>query len=125
MATFTTGDLSSGGTPWYLPPEYVESAEHRGASADIWALGVTMLYVLGNIRLPEETVEGWLIRDVADKGKAARGKMEAWLHSVAVKKQGLDCADKVQGLVHRMLEKEPEDRVRAEQVSAAFDNDSR
>lgn len=56
MATFTTGDTSSGGTPWCLPPEFVDSYKNRGAPGDIWALGMTMLYVLGKIGLPEKTV---------------------------------------------------------------------
>ena len=50
--------------------------------------------------------------------------MIAWLGSLAVKKQKLDCVDRVQGLVGRMLENEPKSRVQAEQVSAAFDSDS-
>ncbi|KAL2173947.1 kinase-like domain-containing protein [Thermothelomyces heterothallicus CBS 202.75] len=124
MATSTTGDPSSGGTPWYLPPEFVKSPKNRGALGDIWALGVTLLYVLGKIGLPEKTVEPWRIYDVADKQKEASGKMKAWLQFVAVKRQGLDCKDRVQGLVYRMLEGEPESRVRAKQVSATFEDDS-
>jgi serine/threonine protein kinase len=123
MAT-TTGDLANGGTPWYLPPEFVDSPNNRGALGDIWALGVTLLYVLGKIGLPEKTIEPWLLYEVANKKKEATGKMEAWLRSVDVKRQGLDCADRIQGLVHQMLEKKPGSRVRAEQVSAAFDGDS-
>ena len=84
-----------------------------------------MLYVLGKIRLPKKTVGSWLIREVADEDKLARGKMQAWVDSVAVKRRGLDYADRVQGLVHWMLEEQPKSRVRAEQISAAFDNDSR
>lgn len=117
MATSTTGDPSSGGTPWYLPPEFVLSSRNRGIQGDMWALGVTLLYVLGKIRLPEKTVQPWRIYEVADRTKEARRKMEDWLHSVAVEGQGLDCTDQVQGLVYEMLEKEPTSRLRPEQVS--------
>ena len=125
MATSGTGDLARGGTPWYLPPEFVESPRNRGALGDVWGLGVTLLYVLRKIGLPEKTVEAWLMYEVADKRKKeARAKMVTWLDSVAVNRQKLDCADRVQELVYRMLENEPESRVRAGQVSAAFDSDS-
>ncbi|KAL2022531.1 hypothetical protein VTK56DRAFT_5138 [Thermocarpiscus australiensis] len=107
MATSTTGHPSSGGTPWYLPPEFVKSPKNRGTLGDIWALGVTLLYVLGKIGLPEKTVEPWRMYDVADKHKEARGEMKAWLHFVAVKRQGLDCADRVQGLPLRQLVSNP------------------
>jgi serine/threonine protein kinase len=125
MATSTTADASSGGTPWYLPPEFVRSPKNRGTLGDVWALGVTLLYVLGKIGLPERTVEPWQIHEVADKHKEASGKMQAWLDSVAVKRQGLDCGDRVEGLTHQMLEERPELRVRAAQVSAAFEKESR
>ena len=42
----------NGGTPWYVPPEWAVRGE-RGITSDIWALGVTMLYAFGYIRLPE------------------------------------------------------------------------
>ncbi|KAL2258532.1 hypothetical protein VTK26DRAFT_8129 [Humicola hyalothermophila] len=121
MATSTTGDPSSGGTPWYLPPEFIKSPKNRGSLGDIWALGVTLLYVIGKINVPEKTAEPWRIYDVAEEHEEAIRKMRAWLHFVAVQRQGLDCADRLQGLVHRMLEVEPVSRVRAEQVSAALE----
>lgn len=120
MATSGTGDLARGGTLWYLPPEFVESPGNRSALGDVWGLGVTLLYVLGKICLLEKTVEAWLMHEVVDEKKEARTKMVAWLDSVAVKRQQLDCADRVQELVHQMLKNEPESRVRAEQISAAF-----
>jgi hypothetical protein len=59
-----------------------------------------------------------------DEGEKARGKMEASLRSVDVKRQGLDCAERVKGFVHRMLERAAESRVREEEVLAAFGDDS-
>ena len=41
----------SGGTPSYIPPEYIPNGK-LGRPADVWALGITMLFVLGLIPLP-------------------------------------------------------------------------
>ncbi|KAK3897293.1 kinase-like domain-containing protein [Staphylotrichum tortipilum] len=126
IATSATDGLARGGMPWYLPPEFVNSPKNRGAPGDVWGLGTTLLYVLGKIGLPEKTVGVWLMHEVADRRKKeAREKMFNWLDSVAVKRQELDCnMDRAQGLVYRMLENEPESRIRAEQVSAALNNAS-
>ncbi|KAK8115611.1 hypothetical protein PG984_012113 [Apiospora sp. TS-2023a] len=45
-----------GGTPWYLPPESLVSS--RGETADIWALGVVLLYLMGCIPLPSQLAAG-------------------------------------------------------------------
>ena len=82
MARFTNGDQSSGGTPWYLPPEFAISQKNRGAPGDVWALGVTMLYVLRKVGLPERAVGSWRIHAVADKNREARRQMTAWINSV-------------------------------------------
>jgi len=66
-----------GGTPDYIPPEYVDSGE-RGRPADVWALGITMLFVLGFVPLPNGD---WMIGDVRKK-TAAQEKMLAWLKQV-------------------------------------------
>lgn len=53
--------VPTGGTSWYVPPEF-RSSQTRGAAGDMWALGVTMLYVLRKTRLPETVGIGWRIR---------------------------------------------------------------
>ena len=118
MATSTVAaaGTASGGTPWYLPPKFLNSPKNRGAGGDVWALGVTMLYVLGRIGLPEKTVEHWRIHDVADRRGEARRAMTTWIRSVAGASQLLDGEDRVQRLVRRMLERGVDTRVRAEQV---------
>lgn len=42
-----------GGSPWYMPPEWLYKNVH-GLPGDIWALGITMLYVLGKIERLEK-----------------------------------------------------------------------
>ena len=54
------------------------------------------------------------MRDVTDGHVEASRKMESWLHSVALTRQELDCANSVEELVHRMLEGARKPRVRAE-----------
>ena len=52
LAVRTSSDIPSGGTPWYIPPEYMYQRK-RGTAGDMYALGVTMLYVLKKTPLPE------------------------------------------------------------------------
>ena len=42
----------NGGTRWYIPAEHISTGQ-RGKSGDIWAFGVSILFVLGHIPLPE------------------------------------------------------------------------
>lgn len=53
LSTQTIGTSSNGGTIYYLPPEYRDHG-HRGQPGDIWAFGVTILYVYGMVRIPEQ-----------------------------------------------------------------------
>lgn len=94
----------------------------RGAPGDVWALGVTMLYVLGRIHLPERTVQGWRISEARDNKSQAFRQMLAWLESVTRVRAELDRADRFEGLVHRMLEWAPESRVQAGQASALLES---
>jgi serine/threonine protein kinase len=120
MAQFTHDQTSRGGTPWYMPPEFATSAR-RGAPGDVWALGVTMLYVLGKTGLPERMVAPWQIAEVRDKTGQAYRQMMAWVDSVAGIRERLDREDAVEGLVCQMLEEAPNSRVRAERASALIE----
>ncbi|KAL7966050.1 kinase-like domain-containing protein [Trichoderma sp. SZMC 28014] len=55
------GQDPGGGTPWYFPPlnETHGKLEKRGFSGDVWALGVTMLYLLRKIEWPERSAITW------------------------------------------------------------------
>lgn len=53
----------TGGSPWYLPPEFMRDWRSRGPPCDVWALGVVSLWLLGHIPLPEKS-PNWLIVDL-------------------------------------------------------------
>ncbi|KAK4238423.1 kinase-like domain-containing protein [Achaetomium macrosporum] len=95
--------------------------EMARALGDVWAFGITMLYVLGKMGLPERAVGSWRIRDVADERSHAYRRMMTWVDSVTLVRGRLNRADRIEGLVHRMLEWTPESRVRARQASAILE----
>ncbi|KAL8410581.1 hypothetical protein RB596_000312 [Gaeumannomyces avenae] len=66
LATLDGSLTSTGGTPWYVPREYMDYSR-RAAPADVWALGVVVAYLLGHMPLPdsERQVKSWLIRNIA------------------------------------------------------------
>lgn len=73
----------AGGSPWYIPPEYVIRGT-RGPPGDVFALGVVLLFVLRKIPLPELHRDNWQIADVRKvEGKnTARDAMNQWLEIV-------------------------------------------
>lgn len=52
----------SGGTPWYVPPEFIESKRCR-MPGNVWALGVVGLFLLGRLLMSGAKKEHkiWLI----------------------------------------------------------------
>ena len=66
-----------GGSPNYIPPEYLNAGE-RGRPADVWAFGITMLFVLGLMPLPKGD---WKIADVREETDAQK-KMRDWVKQV-------------------------------------------
>ncbi|KAJ8131068.1 hypothetical protein O1611_g2560 [Lasiodiplodia mahajangana] len=70
--------------PWYIPPEFLYNPSSLGSPADMFALGVVMLWVLHRIRLPE-CAPFWNIKDVhptaeiqAEHNRAAQNQMILW-----------------------------------------------
>ncbi|KAK1763167.1 kinase-like domain-containing protein [Phialemonium atrogriseum] len=70
LSTPAGSSATTGGTPYYVPPEFV-GRKLRGAPSDVWALGVTMLYVLRKIPFPESRGRAqhprrlyWMIADL-------------------------------------------------------------
>ncbi|KAK4151618.1 kinase-like domain-containing protein [Chaetomidium leptoderma] len=115
------GSTTGGGTPWYVPPEYI-GLRHRGPPSDVWALGVVMLYVIGKISWPDiRANEGhprhlyWKIADVNEKAPqpqvAAVSRMRTWLGEVNAVRNGLNVHDKLEQLVHGMLSPNPKERL--------------
>ncbi|KAL2131216.1 hypothetical protein VTI74DRAFT_5393 [Chaetomium olivicolor] len=113
---------SGGGTPWYIPPEFI-GLKQRGCPADIWALGVTMLYVMGKLSFPESRANPdhprrifFRIAHVNDAGKRsaqsrAVSSMRQWLSEINIIRSGLDVHDKLERVVHGMLAPNPRDRM--------------
>lgn len=129
LATVDGSSASTGGTPWYIPREYLTRGR-RAAPADVWALGVVVTYLLGHVPLPdsEKQVKSWRIRDIAlDRGRRepllpptpAQEKMARWLGVVdAVRERLLGSEDDLlAALVARMLMDE-DDRMTAEELAA-------
>lgn len=119
MAAGPAGTRSSGGTPWYLAPEFLHIGDTRGPEADVWALGITMLYTLGRIPLPDSKTNCWDIFKAKDNLDGADGKkMEKWLKYIENVVTQLDEHDLIHKVVRSMLSKYKDSRVTAKQVVA-------
>ncbi|TDZ33002.1 Serine/threonine-protein kinase PLK4 [Colletotrichum spinosum] len=127
LSTHTSGPVTTGGTPYYIPPEFI-GKKLRGPPSDVWALGVTMLYVLGKIPFPDaRSRKGtgrplyWMIADVNRATPAVssnqRGPcgavdmMYIWLSEVAQAREKLYPRDKLERLVSDMLIPMPSQRI--------------
>ncbi|KAL7917499.1 kinase-like domain-containing protein [Trichoderma austrokoningii] len=119
-------DKISGGTVWYMPLEVMETGL-SSHTQDIWALGVTMLYLTGAIPLPGlDGAARWSIapelRQVEDEEK----KKTRWINGIAVTRKSLlerklkePQVSEVYSLIHQMLHPEAEARVSAAELHAA------
>ena len=94
-----------GGSPSYIPPEYLVDAP-RGFEGDIWALGITMLFVFGLTALPQGD---WNIAEVP-RERAVRRKMISWIKEVGRLRSLVP--DKLEPL-SAMLEEDPSSRITA------------
>lgn len=119
MATIGTHRGAPGGTPWYIPPEFMED-QTRGFPGDVFALGITMLYVLGVIKFPEVKGQGWPIHEAFNRRSESRGHMARWLDSVSVNRMRLSRLDKIESLVHKMLDAETLLRIEAKMIVSAL-----
>ncbi|CAK7210254.1 hypothetical protein SCUCBS95973_000716 [Sporothrix curviconia] len=132
LSTETKDSQSSltGGTPYYVPPEFI-GRKLRGPPSDVWALGITMLYVLRKMEFPD-TRGGrhrakplyWLIADVnkapsapsqnpapAPAAPSAATQMKMWLSEVTEAKEKLNREDKIERLTYEMLSPNPVQRI--------------
>ncbi|KAI5924237.1 kinase-like domain-containing protein [Camillea tinctor] len=108
LATSLDGPARVGGTPWYVAPEYLYSGE-RKAAAEIWALGVVMIFLLGKVPLPDLgwQVQSWIIKDMRGSSAVqnrATQRMEEWLQVVRDATTSLATVDTLHSIVLRMLE---------------------
>ncbi|KAK1977800.1 kinase-like domain-containing protein [Colletotrichum cereale] len=130
LSTHTSGPVTTGGTPYYIPPEFI-GKKLRGPPSDVWALGVTMLYVLGKIPFPDaRSRKGankpalyWMIADVNRPPTQQQQQqrqlpcsqavdlMYVWLSEVALARDRLYPRDKLERLVSDMLIAVPSQRI--------------
>ena len=109
-----------GGTPWYLPREYYDTG-FTSPAGDVWALGVTLLYTLGVIPLPDrpENVpeNHWQIGNARRRTEPDYGKMDCWFERINhIRETKLDRRDLLQSLVHDMLESDSKRRITAADI---------
>ncbi|KAL0929559.1 uncharacterized protein CTRU02_215458 [Colletotrichum truncatum] len=120
LGTSTTAESSTGGTPWYLPPEFL-SRGRRGTPGDVYALGIVAVYLLDYIAIPESGQQ-WLIADVhSSDASSAAVAMWNWLQSIRLVREQLKRnVDQVHQLTLRMLSPTPNERITACQLSGDF-----
>jgi serine/threonine protein kinase len=100
------GWFSPSGTPSYAPPEFLQ--RRKGNAGDVWALGVTMLFAFGYIKLPDGE---WILPHVFEQElvleemKSWLGEVEDWRRKVLAGKNASD------GLLAGMLEQDPDKRI--------------
>lgn len=94
------------GTPSYVPPEFLD--KRKGVEGDIWGLGVVMLFVWGNVTLPDGD---WLLPGVWDEGGDV--KMRQWLGIIGT----LTAQERAKGgILGHMLEEDPDKRIRSDEL---------
>ncbi|KAI0202666.1 kinase-like protein [Astrocystis sublimbata] len=116
LGTFDGSSASSGGTPWYVGPEYLYHKE-RKAPCDVWALGVVALYLRRRIRLPDTGVDipSWTIREIG-LSSSANKHMKGWLKLVEREALAIDLADELGELIARMLDDRPASRITPDEL---------
>jgi serine/threonine protein kinase len=104
-----------GGTEWYIPPEILNTGTVDRA-ADIWALGVTMLFVFKKICLPGMPgATRWEISKLGCKeGAEEDKKMLQWMQELRAARNMLP--PKLD-LLRKMLDPNPEKRITAKALS--------
>jgi serine/threonine protein kinase len=99
-----------GGTPCYIPPEYLLD-EKRGIPGDIWAFGVTMLFVFGLMPLPRGN---WKIADIC-RNEGVHKEMFDWLNKL---EQIEESIPEALSLLRQMLERNPTKRITASKLAS-------
>lgn len=101
---------NNGGTPNYIAPECLMGWNKRSFHSDIFAFGVTMLFVTGQIPLPQGT---WAITDVTEKTEARQDFM-SWLQFLRTAIRGVPERWR---LMKEMLRYNAEERIKIEALS--------
>ncbi|KAG5999969.1 hypothetical protein E4U43_001751 [Claviceps pusilla] len=115
LASFMNEEPCTGGTAWYVPPESRCSRlelEQQGSERDIFALGVTLLYLLKKTPLPERVGYRFDLWKVGEDTNEA-SQMNAWLEEVSLMSLQLQDGG-IELLVKQMVEEAPGNRISAE-----------
>ncbi|EKJ70576.1 hypothetical protein FPSE_09221 [Fusarium pseudograminearum CS3096] len=126
LSTLAANSPTTGGTPYYIPPEFI-GRKQRGPASDTWALGVTMLYVLRKISFPDSRARRqhprplyWLIAGVNSpntshkqhgNGQPAIIQMRDWLTEIFDARENLNPKDRLERIVKEMLYPNPNHRI--------------
>lgn len=102
-------EVSNGGSPWYIPPEYM-TKKQRGPLGDIFALGVTMLWVLQKCSLPDKNEE-WMIWNIHNGEPNIQGRaslaMTKWLTQLESVRRRLSLSERhIESVIRCMLRTE-------------------
>ncbi|PTB70917.1 kinase-like protein, partial [Trichoderma citrinoviride] len=112
-----SGSIVEGRSPWslwYLPPEF-NKERVCSLAADVWALGITMLYLLGKMSLPDEEEvpdarKGWKLGNDAE--------LRSRMRCIRDCKARLNKGDAIESLVFRMLDADAASRIKAADIEA-------
>lgn len=131
LSTPAANSPSGGGTPYYVPPEFI-GTKLRGPASDVWALGITMLYVMRKITFPDSRARRhhpkplyWLIAGINNpsmphkqhgNGHPAVSQMRAWLEEMFEARERLNPKDRLERLVKEMLTPNPNHRITMKKV---------
>ncbi|KAI1290550.1 kinase-like domain-containing protein [Xylaria venustula] len=120
-SSFRDGDpVPNGSAPWYLPPEFMSNPDQLGASSDMWALGIVMMWVLHVLPMPEKQVS-WNAVDIHPRGhfeevnEEALSNMQEWLSIVRAARSQLEGqGDELAEVVCALVKESDVDRINAE-----------
>ena len=103
-------------TRFYIPRECVVRPL-RGPPSDVFALGVTALYLLKKIPLPEATEKDWDLQKALHGQGPHREAMLAWLQKVGGAAAKLSTAENdLECVVRGALAMDPKERLSASQI---------
>jgi serine/threonine protein kinase len=92
--------------------EYLIGNE-RGSGSDVFALAITLLYLLGRIPLPDATERPWIIAKVSESSE--REQMIRWMRKIDRITLSLGSFE-IERLVKEALTMDPRRRISAEQI---------
>lgn len=128
-ASFMDGHpIPTGGTQWYLAPEFQQDWSLRGPLSDVWALGVVLLWLLGRIKLPE-CYQGWTIDHIhcSEPGSRdytrAHTAMKEWTDNI-IRKASEDINEEeepLEYLLRDMLTQRQKDRINSRELKSLIE----